>query len=762
MLPENIMMIIAFMAATGAVTAYAHSAVVDPVRVRFGRFFYTVSVGFTVVLSAYFWMSILANRFDIEYIALNSSRSLPLAYKVSVFWAGQQGSLLFWCLAVSLMGIVLLTKARKLEAWAMVAWSSTLAMLFGLLLKDSPFSHVSGSLVRDMTGGAGFSDGLGLSELLQSPWMVVHPPVMFVGYAAISIPAALAVAALAKGDFSEWRRSALPWVAFGWTTLSAGIILGAYWSYEVLGWGGYWAWDPVENASLIPWLLATALLHTLSSKRACGSYTRLSIILSLVTYLTILYAAFLTRSGVLGDLSVHTFGTTGAGSYFLQFIVCFLMVSAALVIWRWRKMGESESGAGNSSNALLHSFGIVSLCVLAGIVFIGTSAPILAKSFNRDIAIDRLFYDRTVAPVAFLMVALIALTTARRNSTSRVLEFALQLAVLVVFGVLVGLFAGGPRWYFVVAGASVLLVSIAALAVNSYALIRNYREKPVSTGGLLSHFGVALMILGIVLSANGGRKEGIMLPKGEPVQVTFTAISFPRIIKTCRLTYEGMTPLDERKAAMMLTVNNNGRKVRSAISCPASSVYADSVPAKPLIIKSRASDLYIAPERIPTPMTGTIEKGETVALPGFALTFNDLEIPDNQSENEVQVGANLRIQTNGKTQTVTPWLTMRHHPSASDEPVQLIHPPVPLPGTDSLVEFCGVSSDTKYIMLAITSQHAAVSLSTKPYIGLMWLGAVVAVFGGVVATLHTMAENRRIHKTTEEVERGQENAQKVE
>ena len=256
-----------------------------------------------VVASAYLWAMILGDHFEIAYVANYSSRELPLMYKISAFWAGQQGSLLLWMLVHALASLYLCGRERMTAA-GLTVYAVLESLLVILVLAKSPF----------VASATAVQDGVGLNPMLQDPWMAVHPPIIFIGYALLAVPFAYALGALLKEEAKgNWLDPARRWALIAWGFLGAGVFIGGYWAYKVLGWGGYWGWDPVENSSLVPWLLAGVFVHVLHvAKRrpAALLVLHLSVIF---TFALVIYGTFLTRSGILGDFSVHSFSGTSIG-----------------------------------------------------------------------------------------------------------------------------------------------------------------------------------------------------------------------------------------------------------------------------------------------------------------------------------------------------------------------------------------------------------------------------------------------------------------
>jgi cytochrome c-type biogenesis protein CcmF len=243
-----------------------------------------------VAASAVLMTLLLQHRFDVSYVNSYSSRDLPLHYLISTFWAGQEGSFLLWCFWGALIGLFVWRSAKEQEAPVMVVYMATFIGTIAILCRQSPFKLLPPPVP---------ADGVGLNPLLQDPWMVIHPPVMFIGFASLSVPFAFAIAALWKKRWDGWITRALPWALLTFLTLGTAILMGGYWAYKTLGWGGYWGWDPVENTSLVPWLFTAALVHGMFLQRTRKRHRKINLILACTAFAAILYGTFLTRSGVL-------------------------------------------------------------------------------------------------------------------------------------------------------------------------------------------------------------------------------------------------------------------------------------------------------------------------------------------------------------------------------------------------------------------------------------------------------------------------------
>ena len=372
------------------------------------RTFYSAYAISIFAASAVQMTLLLQHRFDVSYVNAYSSRDLPLHFLLSTFWAGQEGSFLLWCFWGAVIGFFVWRSAKEQEAPVMIVYLATFLGIVAILCKQSPFKLLPPPVPPD---------GVGLNPLLQDPWMVIHPPVMFTGFASLSVPFAFAMAALWKKRWDDWVVRALPWALLTFLTLGTAILMGGYWAYKTLGWGGYWGWDPVENTSLVPWLFTAALVHGMFLQRSRKRHRKVNLLLASGAYLTILYGTFLTRSGVLADFSVHSFIDLGITAWLVSILLGFLALSVGAIAWRWRAIPvieEEESAA--LSRSVLFILGIAVFCALAFVILLGTSAPLLTRLSGNPSQVQTAFYNKTTAPGGSPDPA------ARRSRALRVME----------------------------------------------------------------------------------------------------------------------------------------------------------------------------------------------------------------------------------------------------------------------------------------------------------------------------------------------------
>jgi len=356
------------------------------------------------IASAALVHALVHRNFAVAYVASHTSRSLEMFYTVSAFWAGQEGSLLFWALMLAMFSSVVVFqnrhKNRDLMPYVVAVLSFTLLFFIALMIfSTNPFA-ASPFIPRD---------GHGLNPLLQNMGMTWHPPTLFLGYVAFTIPFAFSVGALATGNLSTtWIKSTRRWTIFAWLMLSIGIVLGMQWAYVELGWGGYWGWDPVENASFMPWLVGTAYLHSVMIQEKRGMLKIWNIVLIILTFFLCIFGTFITRTDIVA--SVHTFGDTNLGPFFLAYMGVIVAVSYGLMFLRLdslKSKNELDSLLSREATFLLNNLILVGVLVA---VFVGTMFPAFSKQLTgQEISLRAPFFNRVNVPLALLLLFLMGI-----------------------------------------------------------------------------------------------------------------------------------------------------------------------------------------------------------------------------------------------------------------------------------------------------------------------------------------------------------------
>jgi cytochrome c-type biogenesis protein CcmF len=355
-----------------------------------------------VVASLALWQGLLTHDFNIEYVAAYTSRNLPTAYVITAFWAGQKGSLLFWALVLSVFAaLALATASRRHDAllpYVAGVTNATVAFFVATMVLGgaNPFDRLPFTP----------PDGNGLNPQLQNPGMVMHPPMLYLGYIGITIPFAFAVAALLTGRLDTgWIHAIRKWTILAWLFLSVGITLGMWWAYVELGWGGYWAWDPVENASLLPWLTMTAFLHSVMIQEKRGMLKRWNMSLVIATFLLSIFGTFITRSGVIA--SVHSFAQSNVGYFFLLFLIVAGVFAFALLYLRWPQLEAETRLESLASREAAFLFNNVVLLGIAFSVLWGTLFPILSEWLRGvKITVGPPFFNRVNVPLGLALLFL--------------------------------------------------------------------------------------------------------------------------------------------------------------------------------------------------------------------------------------------------------------------------------------------------------------------------------------------------------------------
>lgn len=470
-------------------------------------------VGVAVVL----YYLIFKHYFEYSYVWQYSSRMLPVKYIISCFWAGQEGSFLVWAIGQALTGIILLFIARDWEKPVMtvVALSQVFvtSMLLGInflgiRIGASPFillretvETISGTIFTQPNYLSILKDGNGLNPLLENIWMTIHPPILFLGYALALVPFAYAIASFLQKDYTGWIRKAIPWTLLSLTLLGAGILLGGAWAYVSLTFGGFWSWDPVENSSLVPWMTLIAGLHFLIIARKQHFALFSAYLFLCLSYILVLYASFLTRSGVLAETSAHSFGDNGMTAQLLVFLLSFLVLMVVMIIFNLKKFHIKKKEELLSREFWMF-LGSIIIALAAFQIIFTTSIPVFNSIFGTDIAppVNSIgFYNRWQTPFALLIAGFIAFCQFLNYNTNEPKVFFRKMIVPLVISIILCI----P---FVVSGIVTKLNFIFFLFFILFAIISSLfnlifqTAKPRNPGAILTHIGVAVFLLGTVIT----------------------------------------------------------------------------------------------------------------------------------------------------------------------------------------------------------------------------------------------------------------------
>lgn len=488
-------------------------------RLTFASIHIVLVVGALALLYYY----IFTNQFQYFYVYSHSARDLPLAFKISCLWEGQEGSFLLWIFWNAIIVLVLAGSKKELLSKALIFFIPVQLFLSSMLLGwefasfnfnvgSSPFALISeriNSEIFTVKPDFVFSDGTGMNALLQNYWMVIHPPVIFLGFAISAVPFCLCLAGLLrKSTIGEWSEFATPWVILSIITIGIGMIMGAYWAYETLNFGGFWNWDPVENAIYVPWIVQIVVLHLLILYKKKQVALKMLTGLTLVSFLLVVYSTFLTRSGILGNTSVHAFTDLGLSGQLLLFLILFVSISVLVYVRALKFFPKTKEDKFNlKSYDFWMVLGVLVLSLAAFQVWLSTSFPVFNAVGNM------LGFDPNLAPpvnqvafyndfqIWFALAVLVCISLAQvfywRKALSGSWLDILFVPVIIttIISIVVFLYFGSDSYRQLIT----ILVVTACAVFNLYLVIAKYDFFSKASGSI-SHVGFGVMILGILIS----------------------------------------------------------------------------------------------------------------------------------------------------------------------------------------------------------------------------------------------------------------------
>jgi len=558
--------------------------------------------------------ALLTHDFSLAYVAANNSRSTPWLYSITGLWSALAGSILLWGVVLGGYATAMVWRFRSRSGDRLVAWATLVvyvvaAFFFGLMLGPAdPFTHVAGAIP---------TNGPGPNALLQNnPLVLIHPPMLYLGLVGFTLPFAFAVASLITGRLDEdWQGETRRWTLFAWAFLSMGILLGAWWSYQVLGWGGFWGWDPVENAALLPWLVGTAYLHSVMVQQRRGLLRIWNLSLVVAAFSLTILGTFLTRSGVIQ--SVHSFSESTIGPLLLGFFGVVLFTGVGLIAWRGDRLRSSggidspisREGAFLANNLLFVGFAVV--------VLLGTVFPLLYEALHQgsSVGVGAPYFNRFFVPVGLALLFLMAVAPALpwRKTTVEVMRGRLAVPAAVGVFVLVVCVLAGVRGVepllafglgaFAAASAGRALVlsvrgayrtSRAAGASSARATLAGWRGfVGRANGGMVVHIGVVVVAIGLAAATSYLHRGQVHLSVGKTATFSGHTVEFvgTRVVTTpSHSSFEAVLRVDGR-----------------GLFTPAVSQFGtgSATVGTPAIDSSWRDDLYLTIASIPTNATAS-------------------------------------------------------------------------------------------------------------------------------------------------------------
>ncbi|NOX36015.1 MAG: cytochrome c biogenesis protein CcsA [Calditrichaeota bacterium] len=728
---------VAFVASVVAIVAYYfyHRDRTPEMLQLANRSFYLMSAGI-IFASGLLMYYIMTHRFDVNYVYSYSSRSLSWDYLMSTFWAGQEGTFLLWLFYGVIYGIILIRRVGKDQPLVLVFFTLVQAYILLILLKKNPFAMVW-HVHEEAPVGFVPRDGAGLNPLLINPWMRVHPPTLFLGYSSAMVLFAFAMAAMINKDFHGWIKHVRPWAVFVAMSLGAGIILGGYWAYITLGWGGYWAWDPVENASLVPWLLSAVLVHGIIIQSRIKGLVKTNLFVAGLTFITVLWGSFLTRSGVLTDFSVHSFAESGLNIYLILMVLLFTALFLFVFFRETRGVESPRFTDAFLTRETLIFVGMMTLFVTSILVLVATSSPIYTGLFGNPASVSAEYYNQVIIPIAVFMIVALALAPMLGWKVARIRDWAtiIKAAIVAMVTTLVGIVLGLRDWISI----TLLLLSMFAFVTNGVFIYRFMRKNFMKSGAYLAHVGLALMVIGIVISSIYDRSERVSLPKGE----------FQKTSLGIELKFEGFVPQPDGRDMVKLIVRTPEGEEYEAYPLFYYSDYNQSYMASPDVKSSLTKDIYIepfsfTPGELLSEREITLDQNESEEIGDLRVEFTRFDVAMGSDKQVVKAKLKVARKENNywKEYEISPAIYMQPGGGMKREEVAL-------PGTDYRFYLKSVDATSKRIQLAIKMGNdeeqkdtMAVEVREKPMMAVLWLGTILLI-GGILMVLVDQVKSRR-------------------
>ncbi len=788
--------LLAFVASLVSTIAYFKASRTENVSDKNSWLRYARGAFFTQVISVLTIFGIIFficsnHYFEYLYAYKHASKELEQKYLLACIWEGQEGSFLLWTIWHSVLGIILIAKSKKWEAPVMTVISFaqiflTLMLLgiyfFGVRLGSSPFvltrNELEGPIFSNPNYLSFIKDGVGLNVLLRNYWMVIHPPVLFFGFASTIVPVAFAYAGLQTKKFGEWVKPALPWALVSACVLGVGIMMGGKWAYESLSFGGYWAWDPVENASLVPWLILIAGLHCMAIYNATGNSLKASFIFIILTNAFVLYSTFLTRTGILGDTSVHSFTEAGMAMNILIGLFAIAIPIPMLILFfkNAKKMPAVYKEENISSREFWMFIGSLIIFLSAIFIIAVTSVPVYNKIFNTNIA-DPQDREFTYNKVMVLVAVIIGLLTAasqyfKYKHTDKIYfirKIVFPLCVAIAITILLAVFY--PIEY-IKQGAGFLAAIYLAIFTATFSAIANasyiwsvLKGNFKAGGAAIAHTGFALMIVGMLISSGNKKvisdntKTGLFMqfdkdPKGRNSEDPLENLTLLKMVPTRManyvVTYTGDSSAvkEKNRSFYKLAVEKkdaDGKVLENFELTP--DVYKmkdNNLSSNPDIKHYLFHDVftYISSLSDRSSVADTaqykmheIKSGDSIFYSKGYMILNDvLKNPDNKrfhfKPTDTALVADITVYSKDST-------SYKAYPLLSINNFEVNYSDDTVFAKNLYIKLAGITKDGKFKIAVKESDIPADFLTLKaylfPYINLVWLGLIIMAAGFIVS-----------------------------
>lgn len=769
---------------------------------KMARISFWVNLIAVVGIGTALYYIIYNHLFEYHYAWAHSSRTMPVYYVIASFWEGQEGSFWLWAFWQVVLGAILVFRAKDWESPVMTTLMFCQAFLCSMLLGvevlgervgSSPFILLRDALDFPILARPDYlsliADGNGLNPLLQNYWMVIHPPMLFLGFASMIVPFSYAFAGLWQRRYDQWIKPAMPWSLFAVMALGTGIIMGSFWAYEALNFGGFWAWDPVENASIIPWFTLIAAVHVMVAYKNSGHSYFIACFLALISFVLVIYASFLTRSGILGDTSVHSFTDLGM---FWQ-LVLFNLVFFGLMVWvlvtRWKAMPRTRKDEETYSREFWLFIGSMVLFVACIHIIASTSIPVYNAVFGTDIAppVDVIaHYHQWQVPFAVIIAILSGITQFLKYKTTQPRRFYVSL----ISSLIVALVVTAIVVYFTGIYQELMYILLCFAAV--YAIVANGKILGEALGGkwklagsAVAHIGFGMLLVGALIAAatqevvsvnqsgviavegfeQGGEKPGenLFMYEGEPVEMgdytlTYVGDSIEGVDVYYKVNYERRDEDGNITERFQLTPRAQQNPKMGLVGTPSTRHYlhkdiytiVTAAPRIEALLQEESHDHdhegHSPFEDFEDPTTHQVNLGDTIPYRNGYVVVREINrnatvqnIP--VEEGDLAVGMHLDVHaSNGKTYTSVPLYLIKDG-QTYDFPQDVVEEGLKF-------RFTKIDPDANKLELMMyqkprpEKQWIVMKAVKFPFINLFWGGSIIMVIGFLLAILRRNKEIR--------------------
>ncbi|MBN8689816.1 MAG: cytochrome c biogenesis protein CcsA [Armatimonadetes bacterium] len=724
---------------------------------KIGASFFNAGVAGLCSIFAILGTLFVNNQFEFEYVWSHADKSNSWPYQVAGIWSGQEGSFLLWALCAGLFGVLVARNAGEFKKPFLQVYGLFLAALTGILAYESPFNLnlIDGKTIANP------ADGVGLAPSLQNYWVTIHPPVIFLGFGSLTAVFALAVAALIRRSYTNWIPIVRPWAIISLTLVGLGLCMGGFWAYETLGWGGFWMWDPVENVSFVPWCFMAAFVHGVLVQSARKKWQFTNILLGGLPFLAFVYGTYLTRSGILSETSVHSFAEMDRSALKIMMsilgVTClgfFGLLIARFIKDRDKKPAETPKVSGTSRENF-YRYGIIFLLGLGLATGIGMSVPLfMALSGQKTKVVEEHQYHMVVpwlfVPIMYLLAitpfvswksvpmteifkkfyTIMCITIGITGTAMLVMvvsPFSKVAELQRVVSFPAGLSVKGLGWVLFLTAMCLLVI-----VGNTWRLFEVRKAKKLAWGPFVSHIGLAVLMVGLIISRGFERHLTAMVMDGHPGQAFTYAIK-----------YRGMTSNKydrNNKVIFDIFDAHKGEKPLFSIAPGLYYVKGQDGTENPMIwpdIKRHPYyDFYFTLNPPQSEGTTPIEfkVGDSKTVDQFTITYLGMKREGEAGMGGTKFGAELRVNDGTKTYTITPKLELSldssgpvHHDANLDKSIKV-----------SLVSM-NAANNSATLQFNLASPIYPVEIYHKPLTIFVWLGTAIMALGGFMSALYRRA-----------------------